>query len=90
MNFALSILSTYMNLIKASDKLRVKEFMAPRFNTTSYGKHSLRYLGPQLWSKLDLKIRNTPSICAFKKAIRKLVLDGFVSSNCKNCILCSS
>ena len=39
--------------------LRVKELMLPRFNTTSYGKHSLKYLGPQLWSKLDSKTEGT-------------------------------
>ena len=28
-----------------------------RFNTVTYGKHSLRYLGPVLCSKLDTKIK---------------------------------
>ena len=37
---------------KSSYNLRVKDFKIPRFNTTNYGKHSLRYLGPQLWTKL--------------------------------------
>ena len=37
----------------SSYNLRVKEFMLPRLNTTSYDKHSLKYLGPLLWSKLQ-------------------------------------
>ena len=28
--------------------LRNKEFATPRFNTTIYGKHSIRYIGPKL------------------------------------------
>ena len=29
-----------------------QNFDIPRFNSVSYGKHSLRYLGPFLWNKL--------------------------------------
>ena len=29
---------------------RNSDFVIPRFNTVTYGKHSLRYLGPFLWS----------------------------------------
>ena len=32
--------------------LRQRDFHLPRFNTVTYGKHSIRYLGPRLWSKL--------------------------------------
>ena len=34
------------------------DFVLPRFKTVAYGKHSLRFLGPQLWSKLREKYRN--------------------------------
>ena len=30
-------------------QLRKTDFALPRVSTTSYGKHSLRYLGPKLW-----------------------------------------
>jgi len=33
--------------------LRVMEFAIPRFRTNKYGKHSLTYLGPKLWNKLE-------------------------------------
>ena len=32
---------------------RNQNFDIPRFNSVLYGKHSLRYLGPFLWNKLD-------------------------------------
>ena len=30
-----------------------KDFSIPRVNTTKYGKHSIRYLGPYLWSRIN-------------------------------------
>ena len=47
---------TITNIFKPRDScysLRNSDFLLPRFNTVSFGKHSLRYLGPILWSKLD-------------------------------------
>ena len=29
------------------------DFLIPRYNTTTYGKHSFRYMGPVIWSKLS-------------------------------------
>ena len=34
--------------------VRNSDFELPRFNTVCYGKHSVRYLGPFLWSKLSI------------------------------------
>ena len=42
--------------------LRNKDFAMPRFNTTTYGKHSIRYIGPKLWSLLPKNIRDLPSL----------------------------
>ena len=33
--------------------LRNSDFEIPRFETTSDGKHSIRYLGPYIWAKLS-------------------------------------
>ena len=33
--------------------LRQSDFSAARYNTVTYGKHSLRHLGPNLWGKLS-------------------------------------
>ena len=35
--------------------LRQKDFYQPSFNTVTHGKHSIRYLGPRLWSKIPNK-----------------------------------
>ena len=51
---------------------RNSDFVIPRFNTVTHGKHSLRYLCPVLWPKLDKKIKNSESLNTFKAKIRKL------------------
>ena len=71
--------------------LRTKEFVIPRVNTTGFGKHSVRYMGPLLWSKLDAKVREEQSVDAFKKLIRKQNLTVLISTNnCDNCVLRNS
>ena len=32
--------------------LRNKEFVIPRFNTITHGKHSVRYIGSKVWNPL--------------------------------------
>ena len=54
--------------------LRVEEFYVPRFETVTFGKHSLKYLGPTLWRKIGPDLRNLPSLDAFKRAIQKVDL----------------
>ena len=71
-------------------KLRNGDFYLPRFETVSYGKHSLRYFGPFLWSKLSNKDRNLPSLNSFKRNIRTRDLSSLVDNNCSCCGLCSS
>ena len=39
--------------------------------STKYGKHSLRYQGPHIWSKLDNKLKGSSNIESFKKNITK-------------------
>ena len=36
-----------------SYSLTNNDFDIPTFNTINYGKHSLRYQGPHIWSKID-------------------------------------
>lgn len=71
--------------------LRNSDFIIPRVSTTRYGKHSLRYLGPVIWSKLDGKTRTLRTLQEFKSALHTLDIQSLISSdNCKNCILCKS
>ena len=39
-------------------------------NTTKYGNHSLRVLGPYIWSSLPEKIKKLSSLNAFKNYIK--------------------
>ena len=43
----------------------------PRFNTVKYGKLSLKYLGPFLWSRLTKEESDKNSLGAFKRCIKK-------------------
>ena len=45
--------------------VRNSDFTIPRFRTVAYGKHSLSYLGPVLWSKLEKSIRLSDSLEIF-------------------------
>ena len=52
-------------------KLRNNDFFIPRFNTVRYGKYSLKYFGPFLWSKLPQKTRVLQSLSSFKADIKR-------------------
>ena len=51
--------------------LSVSDFSTPRYNTVTYGRHSLRYLGPKLWGKLPTADRLAKTLKAFVDRIRK-------------------
>ena len=69
--------------------LRNEDFSIPRVNTTKYGKHSIRYLGPYLWSKMNISLRQKTSLKAFKDAIRGMNVKGLLDGSC-NCKVCQS
>ena len=49
-------------VMRGDEIVRRGDFNIPRFNSVNYGKHSLRYLGPVIWSRLKNDIRNAPSL----------------------------
>ena len=69
--------------------LRNWDFEIPRFNTTGYGKHTIRYQGPYIWSKLSKELRTSPTLAIFKR-IRKLDLSDLIDNNSSCCKLCKS
>ena len=73
-----------------SYSLRNSDFDIPTFNTINYGKHSLRYQGPHIWSKLDIKLKGSSNIESFKKNIRKKDLTSLLNNNYSCCNLCNS
>ena len=70
--------------------LRQSDFSTPSFNTVTYGKHSLRYLGPKLWGKLSPNVRSAETLNIFRKRIRKYDISLLIDDGCKGCSLCSS
>ena len=70
---------------------RNQNFDILRFNSVLYGKHSLRYLGPFLWNKLDKNIAETSSLSRFKFHIRCRDLTELINgNNCSACVICTS
>jgi hypothetical protein len=84
-NFCLLLAVTEIFSFKSSNySLRNRrDFNIPTVNTVKYGKHSLRYFGPMLWSKLHSSLRNSPSLTSFKKSIRNIDLHELIENNCK-------
>lgn len=68
--------------------LRQSDFSTPRYNTVTYGKHSLRYVGPKLWGKLSMADRSAKTLQAFTNYIRKRDITRLMDTGCKGCILC--
>ena len=67
--------------VKATqNSLRNSDYLIPRFNTIVYGKHSLRYIDPVMWSKLSTEMRNKLSLNPFKVAIRKMDVCGLMDT----------
>ena len=70
--------------------LRQRDFHLPRFNTITYGKHSIRNLGPRLWNKLTDKERSAINLKQFKTYVRRLRDLGNILDGCNGCHLCNS
>ena len=88
-NYCLRLCNLFQ-LDSGSYHLRKREFVQPRFFSVTYGKHSLRYLGPKLWNDLTPRIRNLPSLKQFKSVIRNQDLTALAAnvSDCRGCKLC--
>ena len=83
---------TVCNIFKTSNhsySLRQTDSYLPNFNSVTNGKHSLRYLGSKLWSKLTSSERSSASLCNFKIQIRKRGLSNILEG-CNSCHLCNS
>ena len=55
---------------------------------STYGRHSLRFLGPQLWSKLSKEERNIGTLATFRTTIRKKDVTSFLEGCGSECRLC--
>ena len=68
-------------------RLRNYDFYLPRFDTVAYGRHSLRYQGPFIWSKVSGELRNLTSLKSFQKHIRGVDLSSHIDNNANCCDL---
>lgn len=65
-------------------------FSISMHNTITYGKHSLLYLGPTLWSKLTTADRSVTLLASLKNRISKPDLGSLLDGGCRSCALCNS
>ena len=70
--------------------LRSADFDLARFRTVRYGKHSIRYFGPYLLSRLETHERESTNLKSFIANIKKNDLESMLEDGCKNCRLCSN
>ena len=87
-----SIVNELFKRKSTSYSLRNSDFDIPTFSTINYGKHSLRYHGLHIWSKLDINLKGSSNTESFKKNIRKKDLTSLlrvvVRENLAKCLKC--
>ena len=72
-------------------KLRNHDFTIPRFNTVSFGKHSLRYMSPKVRRSVPSNVKKGSTLSSFNYNIGKVDLSMLLDeNNCSNCSLCIS
>ena len=74
----------------ANYNLRNADVRQECFNTTKYGKHSLRHFRLLLWSKIQRELSLAPIRSNFKKGIRKTDIASLIDDSCNDCVLCKS
>ena len=82
-----------MELFRNSNKgysLRNADFDLPRLSSVRYGKHSIRYLGPYLWSRLSAVDRKRLTIGNFRDSIRDKDLSALIDDACSYCAICAT
>ena len=95
-NLCPSYISDIFNLSNRSYNRRDSDNLTiPRIlSTTTYGKHSIRYIGPVIWSKLSKHIQHKEfcnRLTSFKNQVRKVDIESlFRTDTCKSCHLCNS
>ena len=70
-------------------RLRNCDFELPRFDTVAYGRRSLRYQGPFIWSKVSGELINLTILKAFKNHIRVGDLSSHIDNNSNCCVILS-
>ena len=69
-NMSPTCISTLIEQSTIKYKMRNHDFTIPRFNTVSFGKHSLRYMVPEVWSSVPSNAKKASTFSSFKYNIR--------------------
>ena len=72
-------ISDLFNLKNTEYNLRKCDFELPRFETVRFGRNSIKYMGPLIWSKLPRHLRMIETLNSFKRNIRKVDLSTLVN-----------
>ena len=51
---------------------------------TKLAQNNIKTQGPLIWNKLNMKIKNSPSLASFKTSLKKYILDQYNSSTVNN------
>ena len=86
--FAPDCIGALFNFANKGYSVGNADFDMSRYSTVRYGKHSIRYLGPHLWSRLPSSDRQRPLLVNFRWNIRKKDLISLIEGTCINCNLC--
>ena len=89
-NYAQVIFSIFFKEQSSKYNLRQSDFFTPRYNSVTYGKHSLWHLGPKLWAKLPSDGRSAKTLKEFKRLIGGKDCAELIEIACMGCILCST
>ena len=83
-----NLVPSYISDLFSCDTGRYNLRNTDDFSFVTYGRHSLRYMGSYIWSKLQKSIKMADSLTALKNQVRALDLSNVTSkNNCKNCKL---
>ena len=72
-------ISDLFNLKNTPYNLPNSDFELPRFETIKFGRNSIRYMGPLIWSKLPRHLRMIETLNSFKRNISKVDISTFVN-----------
>ena len=89
-NLCPTYICNLFNNHNSSYSLRHSDFSIPWHNTVTYGKHSLRSLGPRLWRTLTPDLTSAKTLNIFKSRIRKNDISSMIDGGCKRWPLCTS
>ena len=73
--------SELFSIKSTHQRLRKCDFEITRFDTVAYGRYSLRYHRPFVWSKVSSELKNLTSLKGFTKHIRGVDLSSHVDNN---------